>query len=136
MGRQRCQETCDSLANPIALPFGWPLKGETSHRAQCLHRLLNGEQPGRLDRFDVPWGDCRHTRGYGRSVIREFNEPNSIVFAKAVVEADQATSELLRQFTHGSTTVLWDFRQRFPCFGSVGKLNHVKGHAFRLLSFL
>ena len=56
--RTRQQFTIEFLRDQASLPSGWPLEREASSFAHRLHRLLNGEQLGRLVCFEVPWANC------------------------------------------------------------------------------
>src|SRR3989442_5461701 len=92
-------QTPTLLRDQAGLPSGWPLEREAPGLAHRLHRLLNGEQLGRLVRFEVPWANCYHRDCCGSSVIRRFKERDPIVLPKAEVEADQPSTTLLCQFS-------------------------------------
>src|SRR5437879_2172881 len=99
-------QTPTLLRDQAGLPSGWSLEREAPSLAHRLHCLLNGEQLGRLVRFEVPWAHgCQGECG-GSAVIGQFSEPNDIVLPIAEVEAAQASTELLGQFPDGDAAVL------------------------------
>jgi len=81
----------------------------------------------------VPCANRCHRYCCGTVVIRHFSKQNGIVLAKAEVEADQSSTELLCQFPHGYAAVLGIFRHRCNRFSGVSSLNHVECHNVRLL---
>src|SRR6266487_5443104 len=117
----------------VDLSSGWPLERDASSFAHRFHRLLNGEQLGRMGCFEMPWTHCCHRDSCGSHVIGGFIECDPIVLSKAKVEADHPSTKLLDQFSARHTAVLRVLRHRCQSFGGVRELHHVKRHDVCLL---
>src|SRR6266568_2719502 len=122
-----------TLRDQASLPSGWPLEREAPSFAHRLHRLLNGEQLGRMRCFEVPWASCCQRDCTSSRVIRGFIDCDSIILPKAEVEADQPSTTLLYQFSTRHTAVLRVLRHRCQSFRGVRELGHVKRHNVCLL---